>query len=90
MVNANSADLDQIIWVCCLPTVNVLKFQTLVACQKGVDQLRGPRSQEAVWSGYSLFAILTSILWIPALITLFNFRTDREKCEILEHIPYVP
>ena len=35
-------------------TVNVLKFRTLVACQKGVDKQGRPSS--------SLFAILTSIL----------------------------
>ena len=42
-------------------TVNVLKFRTLAA-------------KEAVWSGPSLFATLTSILWIPALITNILFE----------------
>ena len=49
-----------------------VKFQTLVACQKGLDNSVGPdqtASEEAVRSGPSLFAIMTSILLIPALIT---------------------
>ena len=37
-------------------TVNILKFQKLVACQKGLDKLLRPRSVS------SLFVILTSIL----------------------------
>ena len=54
-------------------TVNVLKFPKDVACQKGLDKQDRLRSdcfwrssliwvfpEEAVWSGSSLFAILTS------------------------------
>ena len=66
-----------------LGIVKVLKFWTLVACQKGWYKHRvsaglkftllnpwnradpdQTASEEAVWSGSSLFAILTSILWI--------------------------
>ena len=46
------------------------KFWTLVARQKFQDKQRWPRSgcfSEAVWSGFPLFAILTSILLILAL-----------------------
>ena len=70
-----------------ISTENVLKFLTLVASQKGLDKQCRPRS-EAVWSGSSLFAILTSILWIPALITS-NFFEHRNKkvFKILEHLP---
>ena len=39
--------------------INVLKFQTLDAYQKCQDKQCRPRStEEAVWSGSSLFAIL--------------------------------
>ena len=36
-------------------------------------------SEEAHWSGSSLFAFLTNILWIPSLIT--NIRFENEKRE---------
>ena len=45
-------------------TVNVVKFRRLVAWQKVQTH-----SLETVWSESSRFAILTNILWIPALIT---------------------
>ena len=44
--------------------VNVLKFRSLDACQKGLDKVTirvdsdQNASEEAVWSGTSLFAIL--------------------------------
>ena len=41
-------------------TVNVLKFQTLVTCQKGLDKQCRPTStasEEAVWSGSALFLL---------------------------------
>ena len=43
-------------------------------------------SEEAVWSGSSLFVFLTSILWIPALkfIDLFENR-ERKVFKILEN-----
>ena len=47
-------------------------------------------SDEAVRFGYSLFAILTSILWIPALITNILFENRMRKVyEILEHLLYI-
>ena len=79
----------------CLPnlpfTVDILKFQALVTCQKGLGKQGRPRSDcfwRRIWSGSSLFYILTSILWLPVLITKILFR--REKCsKILEHLPYL-
>ena len=66
--------------------VNVLKFWTLVACQKGLDKQLRTRFEEAIWSGFSLFAILTSILWIPAQITHIFFENRKWKvCEIWQH-----
>ena len=44
-------------------------------------------SEEAVWSGSSMFAILTSILWIPAPITHIFFENRQWIVfEILEHL----
>ena len=69
-------------------TVNVLKFRTLIACQKGLDKQGRPRS-DCVWSGSSLFATLTWNLWIPALKTNILFMNRKRKVfEILEHLPY--
>ena len=46
-------------------------------------------SEEAVWSGSSLFAILTSMLFIPALITNNLFENRKRKVlEILDYLPY--
>ena len=46
-------------------------------------------SDEAVWSGSFLFAILTSILWILALKTYILFQNRKRKVfEVLEHLPY--
>ena len=62
-------------------TVDVLKFQTLIAWHKGLGKSADPdqaASEEAVWSGSSLFAILTSILLITALITALK---------MLEYLP---
>ena len=54
---------DGVIKIC---SEKVLKFQTLVACQKMAltnnDNPDQTASEEAVWSGSSLFATLTSIL----------------------------
>ena len=48
-------------------------------------------SEEAVWSGSSLFAILTSFLRIPALKTNILFENNRRKVlVILEYLPYLP
>ena len=54
-----------------------LKFRTLVAWQKGLDSADPDQtaSEEAVWWGSSLFAVITSILWIPALITNIIFQS---------------
>ena len=47
-------------------------------------------SDEAVWSGSSMFAILTSILWVPSLKTNILFQNrKREVFEILEHLLYM-
>ena len=43
-------------------------------------------SEEAVWTGFALFAIQTSILWILALVTIF-FKSEK-VFEILEQLPY--
>ena len=67
----------------CQTTVNVLNFQTVVACQKGLDKQCRPRS------GSSLFAILISLLRIPALNTNILFENRKRKVlEILEHLPH--
>ena len=56
----------QILIVTCVMTkVNVLKFQTLVACEIDIDKLRRSKSDcfcRSSLSEYSLFAILTSVL----------------------------
>ena len=76
-----------------IATVNVLKFQTLVACQKGLDKQCRPRS-DCFWRSslirVSLFAILTSSWCIPVLITK-NLVENRKRnvFEILENLPYL-
>ena len=46
-------------------------------------------SEEAVWSTSSLFTILTSNMWIPALKTNILFEDEKGKMvEILEYLPY--
>ena len=46
-------------------------------------------SEEAVWSKSSLFAVLTSILWTPALIHNILFENRKRKVfEILDHLLY--
>ena len=54
--------------------VDILTFQKLVACQKGLDRA----DPDQTGSG-SLFDILTSIFWIQDPKT-FNLGTEREKC----------
>ena len=44
-------------------------------------------SEEAVWSGSSLFAILTSIFWIPVQVTHIVYEDRKGSDEILEHLP---
>ena len=75
-------------------TLYVLKFLTLVVCQKGLDKQWRPRlhyfwaSSEAVWWGFSLFVIQTSILRISDLVTYTLFEIRKRKVfEILEHLP---
>ena len=64
-------------------TVNVWNFQTLVLWRKGLDKQGRPKS------GSSLFAIQTTILWIPALKTNILFENrKRIGFEILEHLLY--
>ena len=61
-------------------------YFTLVACQKGIDKQLRHRS----WSGFSLFAIQTRILWLPALITNIFFANRKSKVlKILEHLPFI-
>ena len=61
--------------------INALKFQKLVACQNSLTNSADPdqtaSSAEAVWSGSTLFAILSSILWIPILKTDILERKDK-------------
>ena len=47
-----------------ITTVNVLKLRTLIACKKQTKSTDPDQtaSEEAVGSGYSLFAFLTNIL----------------------------
>ena len=50
---------------------------------------RQKASVEAVWSGSSLFAILTSTLWISAPITnILVENRKRKPLKILEHLPH--
>ena len=61
-----------------LSIVDVLKYRTLVACIKALANSADPdqtASSEAVWSRSSLFAILTSILWISALGTYILWKS---------------
>ena len=45
-------------------------------------------SEEAVWSGSSLFAVLIHILLFPALIAIISLENRKRKVfEILEHLP---
>ena len=52
------------------------KIWTIVACQKDQDRAAPDlsTSEEAVWSGSSLFDFRPSMLWIPALITNILFE----------------
>ena len=67
---------------------DILKILTLMSFKKAKTNKEDPdqtASEETVWSGSSLFATLTSILWFLALITKIllenrkrsdqNFRT---------------
>ena len=57
-------------------SIDVLKFWKLVVFQQTKTNSTDPdqtASEEAVWSGSSLFAILTSILWIQIPITNILF-----------------
>ena len=65
-----------IVYIC--STVNVLNFQTLIACQKGLDKSTDPE-----------FAILTSILWLATMITNILFEIRKSKVfKILENLLY--
>ena len=70
---------------------SVLKFQTLVPTKKAKTNIANPdqtASEEAVWSGFAMFAILTSILRIPAMNSNNLFETrNRKVFKILEHLP---
>ena len=56
------------------------------ACTKSVDPVQ-TAYEEAVWSGSSLFAIQTSILELPALVTNILFANRKRKVfKILEHL----
>ena len=57
-----------------------------LVCEKNSADPEQTASEEEVWSGSSLFAILTSTLWILALITHTFFENRKWKMfEILEH-----
>ena len=71
----------------------MVNVQALVDCLKGLDKNSADQdqtaSEEAVWSGSSLFAILTSILPNPALISNKLFlKRIRKVFKILEILPY--
>ena len=81
------------------PICNVLNFRTVIVCHKSLDKQGRPRSdyfkkKEAAWAGYSLFAFLACILWVPVLILklitniLFENR-KRKEFKVLEHLPYL-
>ena len=62
--------------------VNVQNFLTLVACQKNLDKhpdTDQTASEEAVWSESALFAILITILWVPALKTKILYENRERK-----------
>ena len=52
---------------------------------KELDKQYRPRSENVRSESY-LFAILTSFLWIPAMIT--NILFEKEVFKTLEHLPY--
>ena len=62
--------------------VYVLKFRTIDTCQKSLDKQIDPvqmASEEAVWSGSSLFAILSILTSILSLITNIFFENKNRK-----------
>ena len=60
--------------------LNVLKFETLVACQNSLNKQCRPRSESY------LFAILAAVLLTPALKTNIVFENRKRKMlKILEH-----
>ena len=44
-------------------------------------------SSEAVWSESTLFAFLTSFLWVPAIIT--NILFEGRKRKVFENLEYL-
>ena len=63
--------------------VNVVNFENQLPDKKALTNSGDPNqtaSEEAVWSGSSLIAILTSILWIPALKTQYFIWEQKNKC----------
>ena len=70
----------------CCPSSQILS-------QNSLDKQHRPRSncfKEAVWSGSSLFTIVTSILLIPSLKTKTVFEKRKRKVfEILEPLLYL-
>ena len=84
--------LSSIVITC---TANVLNFWILVGYKKN-DKTNSAdpdqtASSEAVWSGPSLFAILSSFLWIPALITNILIKNwKRNLCKLFEILEYLP
>ena len=70
-------------------TVNVLKFWSLVACQKGQDKQDIIRS-DCFWRRslikFFLVCYFANTLWIPALIIIIFFWEQKEvMLKILEH-----
>ena len=69
-------------------TVNVHFFPAKKALTNSEDP--DQMASEAAWSGSSLFAILTSILLIRALISHIFFENRKWKVfGIIEHLPYI-
>ena len=70
----------------CTPRKDTLMYskcsKMFKVCPKGIHKQHRPRSDcffTKVWSGSIVFAVLTSILWIPALINNILFGNKKEK-----------
>ena len=68
--------------------VDVLNLKHNLPAKKARTNCADP--EEAVWSESSLFAILTSSLWIPVMISIILFESRKRKVfEILGHFSSV-
>ena len=57
-------------------------------CQKYLNSA-DPDQTEAIWSGSTLFAILTHNLWIPALTINILFQNRKKVFEILLYLGFI-